>query len=55
VVAPPVKRQVSMVTVAGRRWSSPLAAFVKAIRAYGWPLPARADLEGYDRADHVPV
>ncbi|MGE0226618.1 MAG: LysR family transcriptional regulator [Acetobacteraceae bacterium] len=37
VVDPPVERTVSLVTVAGRRWSSPLAAFVAAIRTYRWP------------------
>lgn len=45
VVAPEVRREVCLVTVAGRRWSSPVAAFVKAIRAHRWPeaaAPARA-------------
>ena len=37
VVAPVVRRRVCLVTVAGRRWSSPVAAFVRAIRAYNWP------------------
>jgi LysR family transcriptional regulator, hydrogen peroxide-inducible genes activator len=30
-------REVSLVTVAGRRFSPPVAAFVRAIRAYQWP------------------
>lgn len=34
---PEVVRQVSVVTVAGRRWSSPLASFVQALRRYPWP------------------
>jgi DNA-binding transcriptional LysR family regulator len=44
VIDPPVQRTVSLVTVAGRRWSSPLAAFVKAVRQYRWPeAPAPAN------------
>ena len=37
VVDPSVAREVSLVTIAGRRWSSPLAAFVRAVRQYPWP------------------
>jgi LysR family transcriptional regulator, hydrogen peroxide-inducible genes activator len=37
VIDPPVQRTVSLVTVSGRRWSSPLSAFVKAVRQYRWP------------------
>ena len=37
VVDPQVAREVSLVTVAGRRWSSPLSAFVRAVRQYRWP------------------
>lgn len=37
VVDPPIQRDISLVTVAGRRWSSPLSAFVRAIRGYCWP------------------
>ncbi len=37
VVDPSVARDVSLVTVAGRRWSSPLSAFVHAVRQYRWP------------------
>jgi DNA-binding transcriptional LysR family regulator len=33
---PAVARAVSLVTVAGRRWSPPLAQFVQAIRQYQW-------------------
>lgn len=44
VVEPNVTREVCLVTVAGRRWSSPVAAFVKAARGYHWsttaPLPS---------------
>jgi hypothetical protein len=34
-----VEREVCLVTVAGRRWSSPVAAFVRAVRQYKWPEP----------------
>jgi DNA-binding transcriptional LysR family regulator len=37
VVSPSVARDVCLVTVAGRRWSSPVAAFVRAVRRYPWP------------------
>lgn len=37
VIEPSVAREVSLVTVAGRRWSSPLSAFVRAVRQYRWP------------------
>lgn len=37
---PEVTREVCLVTVAGRRWSSPLASFVEAIRHYPWPAVA---------------
>ena len=37
VVAPAVARDVCLVTVAGRRQSSPAAAFVRAVRRYPWP------------------
>ena len=37
VVAPAVAREVCLVTVAGRRQSSPAAAFVRAVRRYPWP------------------
>ncbi len=40
VVDPEVAREVSLVTVAGRRWSSPVAAFVHAVKQYRWPEPA---------------
>jgi DNA-binding transcriptional LysR family regulator len=40
VVDPEVAREVSLVTVAGRRWSSPVAAFVRAVKQYRWPEPA---------------
>jgi DNA-binding transcriptional LysR family regulator len=35
-VEPEIKRQVSLVTVAGRRHSPALASFVKAVKAYDW-------------------
>jgi DNA-binding transcriptional LysR family regulator len=37
LVSPSIERDVCLVTVAGRRWSSPVAAFVRAIRRYPWP------------------
>ena len=40
VINPEVTRDVSLVTVAGRRYSPAVAAFVRAIKAYPWPAPA---------------
>ncbi|QDZ02794.1 LysR family transcriptional regulator [Nitratireductor mangrovi] len=37
VVDPEVWREVCLVTVAGRRFSPAVAAFVGAVKAYGWP------------------
>ena len=37
VVEPSVERNVCLVSVAGRRWSSPVAAFVQAVRRHPWP------------------
>jgi LysR family hydrogen peroxide-inducible transcriptional activator len=37
LVDPEVARDVSLVTVAGRRYSPAVAAFIKAIRSYRWP------------------
>jgi DNA-binding transcriptional LysR family regulator len=37
VVDPEVAREVALVTVAGRRFSPAVAAFVRAIKAYRWP------------------
>jgi DNA-binding transcriptional LysR family regulator len=37
VIDPSIEREVCLLTVAGRRWSSPLAAFVQAVRRYRWP------------------
>jgi len=36
VVEPDVRREACLVTVAGRRWSAPVTAFVAALRAYPW-------------------
>jgi DNA-binding transcriptional LysR family regulator len=36
-VDPEIKREVSLVSVAGRRHSPALAAFVKAVKAFDWP------------------
>jgi DNA-binding transcriptional LysR family regulator len=38
VVDPMVSREVCCVTVAGRRWSSPVAALSNAFREYKWPV-----------------
>lgn len=43
VFAPEVRRQVSMATVAGRRWSAPLASFVQTCRRHPW-APGPADV-----------
>ena len=37
IIEPEVSREVSLVTVAGRRHSPALATFVRAIKAYAWP------------------
>jgi LysR family hydrogen peroxide-inducible transcriptional activator len=37
VVDPVISREVCCVTVAGRRWSSPAAALISALRQYRWP------------------
>jgi DNA-binding transcriptional LysR family regulator len=41
---PEVTREVCLATVAGRRWSAPLASFVQAVRDYAWPEGAEAAL-----------
>jgi DNA-binding transcriptional LysR family regulator len=37
LVSPSIARNVSFVTVAGRRWSAPVAALVRAMRRHPWP------------------
>jgi DNA-binding transcriptional LysR family regulator len=37
LISPSVERDVCLVTVAGRCWSPPIAAFVQAVRRYPWP------------------
>jgi DNA-binding transcriptional LysR family regulator len=37
VIDPAIEREVCLVTVAGRRWSSPLSAFVREVRQHRWP------------------
>ena len=44
VIEPAIEREVCLVTVAGRRWSSPLSAFVRAVRQYRWPEEQQSDL-----------
>ena len=41
---PEVRREVCLVTVAGRRWSPPLGRFVEAVRRYRWPEDPPASL-----------
>lgn len=43
VIDPVIEREVCLVTVAGRRFSSPIEAFVSALRRYRWPT--REDAE----------
>ena len=42
VIDPAVKREVCLVTVAGRRWSRPVAALANAMQRYPWPGSKRA-------------
>jgi LysR family transcriptional regulator, hydrogen peroxide-inducible genes activator len=53
VIEPSVERDVCLVTVAGRRWSSPVSAFVRAVRQYRWPAPEplRTETEGRIKAN----
>jgi DNA-binding transcriptional LysR family regulator len=37
LVSPSIERNVCLVSVAGRRWSAPVAAFVQAVRRHPWP------------------
>jgi len=37
VISPAIEREVCLVTVAGRRWSSPVSAFIRAVKQYRWP------------------
>jgi LysR family transcriptional regulator, hydrogen peroxide-inducible genes activator len=37
VISPSIEREVCLVTVAGRRWSSPVSALVRAVKQYRWP------------------
>jgi LysR family transcriptional regulator, hydrogen peroxide-inducible genes activator len=37
VISPSIEREVCLVTIAGRRWSSPVSAFVRALKQYRWP------------------
>jgi len=39
LIDPPITRDVCLATIAGRRWSVPLAAFIRAIRLYRWSEP----------------
>lgn len=36
ILSPSIARKVCLVTVAGRRWSAPLSAFVQTVRRYRW-------------------
>ena len=37
VISPSIEREVCLVTIAGRRWSSPVSAFIRAVKQYRWP------------------
>jgi hypothetical protein len=37
VIDPRIEREISLATVAGRRFSPAAAKFVAAVRAYSWP------------------
>ena len=54
VIEPSIEREVCLVTIAGRRWSSPLSAFVRAVRQYKWPAAEAATIAG-DAVVHEPV
>jgi len=41
-IEPAITREVSLITVAGRRHSPALAAFVKAVKAFEWPKERKA-------------
>lgn len=41
MIEPEIARDVTLVSVAGRRWSSPVAALVDAIRGYDWSAAPR--------------
>jgi DNA-binding transcriptional LysR family regulator len=43
VIDPEVRREICVVTVAGRRWSSPVAAIVQAIRGFDWSAVGPSD------------
>ncbi|RVD63761.1 LysR family transcriptional regulator, partial [Mesorhizobium sp. M4A.F.Ca.ET.029.04.2.1] len=42
VIDPEVWREVSLVVVAGRRFSPAASAFVNSVKAHGWPESALA-------------
>jgi LysR family transcriptional regulator, hydrogen peroxide-inducible genes activator len=46
VVAPSVTRSVCLVTVSGRRLSSPVKAFIQAVRRYPWPSASPDQSQG---------
>jgi LysR family transcriptional regulator, hydrogen peroxide-inducible genes activator len=50
IVLPSVARKVSLVTVAGRRASAPVKAFVETVRRYEWPFAGRAKRSPTNRA-----
>ena len=48
-----VEREVCLVTVAGRRWSSPVSAFVRAVRRYRWPEAESFDAAAWEAEPNV--
>lgn len=58
VIEPAVDREVCLVTVGGRRWSSPVAAFVRAVERYRWPTGGARDqpmADAEDIAEEAPL
>lgn len=53
VIDPPISRDVCLVTVAGRRWSPPLSAFVSAVRRYRWPEAESFDAAAWEAEPNV--
>ena len=53
VIEPSIEREVCLVTIAGRRWSSPVAAFVRAVRQYKWPETEWHGRRGLSESEQV--
>jgi DNA-binding transcriptional LysR family regulator len=55
VIDPVISRQICLVTVAGRRWSSPVSALIGELRQYRWPhsAPMNANDPDFDTTSVV--